>query len=118
MNENVYWVLELAVQTGRLNDFSALKQQMVAAAQDETGTLNYEWNISADGAVCHVYVRYSDSAAVMVHMRAFGTRFSDRFMALAKITRMTVYGTPSTEVKQALTPYDPMYLAPCGGFKR
>ena len=92
MNDNVYWVLELAIQSQRSSDFGALMLDMVEAAREEQGTLNYEWNISGDGGTCHVYVRYRDSAAVMTHMHAFGSRFSARFMALAKITRMTVYG--------------------------
>jgi len=119
MNENVYWVLELAVQPGRLNEFRSLMQEMVEAARtQEPGTLNYEWNISGDGTACHIYVRYRDPAAVMAHMAVFGARFTDRFVALAKITRMVVYGAPGAEVKQALAPYGPVYLAPFGGFKR
>lgn len=119
MNENVYWVLELAVRPGRLNDFRNLMQEMVAAASDnEPGTLNYEWNIGDDGTACHIYVRYKDSAAVMRHMAVFGTKFTDRFMALAQITRTAVYGAPSAEVKAALAPYGPVFFAPFGGFKR
>ena len=118
MDENVCWVLELAVEPGRREDFSALMRDMVAAAGCERGTLNYEWSISSDGTVCHVYVRYLDSAAVMTHMRGFGDRFSSRFLALAKITRMTVYGAPSAEVMHALAPYGATYLAPYGGFRR
>ncbi len=118
MNENVYWVLELAVQAGRLHELRDLMQDMVAAARNnEPGTLNYEWNISDDGTVCHVYVRYANPAAVMLHMAAFGTKFTDRFMALAQITRMVVYGSPGAEVKAALAPYVAVYLAPWGGFK-
>jgi quinol monooxygenase YgiN len=119
MNGNVYWVLELAVQPGRLNDLRRVMHDMVeAASTHEPGTLNYEWNVSDDGTVCHIYVRYRDSAAVMTHMRAFGTKFTARFMELVTITRFTVYGSPNAEVKAALAAYGPVYLAPFGGFKR
>ena len=119
MNENVYWVLELAVQPGRLNDFRSLMQDMVAAARDnEPRTLNYEWNISDDGTVCHIYVRYENPAAVMLHMAAFGTKFTRRFMELVQITRLVVYGAPSAEVKAALAPYGAVYLAHFGGFRK
>ena len=33
MNANVYWVLELEVQPGRLNDLSSVMQDMVEAAR-------------------------------------------------------------------------------------
>ena len=118
MDENVYWLLELAVTPGQLNELGGLMREMVEAAREEPGTLNYEWSISADATVCNVYVRYRDAAAVMAHMRSFGSRFSVRFMELAKITRMTVYGSPGAEVRRALAPYGPVYLAPFGGFKR
>ncbi len=119
MNANVYWVLELAVRPGRLNDLRSLMQDMVDAARtNEPGTLNYEWNVSDDGRACHIYVRYQDSTAVMTHMQAFGTRFTARFMELVTITRFVVYGSPDAEVKAALAAYGPVYLAPCGGFKR
>jgi quinol monooxygenase YgiN len=118
MNADVYWLLELALTAGRLDEFRALMRDMVAAAGTETGTLNYEWNISDDGSVCHIYVRYRDPAAVMAHMHAFGSRFSARFLALAKITRLTVYGAPNDEVRQALAVYRPVYFSPLGGFQR
>ena len=54
----------------------------------------------------------------MTHMRAFGNRFSDRFLDLARITRMVVYGAPDGEVMIALAPYDPIYFEPLGGFRR
>lgn len=118
MNENVYWLLELAVQRGQLAEFRQLMCDMVEAASGEPDTLNYEWNISADGVDCHIYVRYQNSAAVMTHMRSFGSRFSARFLNLARITRIVVYGVPDREVKAALAPYGPIYFEPLGGFKR
>jgi quinol monooxygenase YgiN len=118
MNENVYWLLELAVQHGRRDEFTLLMREMVGAALGEPETLNYEWHINADGTACHVYVRYRNCAAVMTHMRAFGNRFSDRFLDLARITHMVVYGAPDGEVKIALAPYDPIYFEPLGGFRR
>ena len=118
MSENVYWVLELAVRPDRLDDFRGLMREMVAAAASEPGTLNYEWNISSDGTACHIYVRYENPAAVMLHMASFGTQFDSRFAALAQITRMVVYGAPNAEVKAALAPYGAVYFAPLGGFAR
>jgi quinol monooxygenase YgiN len=118
VNLNIYWLLELAIERAHLEDFRTLMQEMISAANAEVGTLNYEWNISADQTACHVYVRYRDAAAVMAHMHAFGSRYSTRFLALATITRMTVYGAADAKVKQALAPYAPVYFMPLGGFAR
>jgi quinol monooxygenase YgiN len=50
---------------------------MVESTKAEPGALNYEWFISEDGTSCHIYERYADSAAAMVHMGHFPA-FSER----------------------------------------
>ena len=115
MTENIYWVLELDVHAGGLESFRALMLEMVAAANREPGTLNYEWNISTDGRVCHIYVRYRNCAAVMDHMASWDGNFSRRFTALATITRMSVYGAPDAQVKAALAGRQDALLCIAGG---
>lgn len=119
MTENVYWVLELAINPGRFEDLKALMAAMVEATQrNEVGALNYEWAISDDGQVCHLYERYQDSAAAMTHLESFGANFAARFMEVVTPTRLVVCGTPSAQVKDALAGLSPVYMAPFGGFKR
>lgn len=118
MSENVSWLLELAVKPGELGTFEALMHEMVESTQAEPGTLSYEWSISDARDVCHVYERYADSAAALAHMGSFGANFAGRFLAAATPTRLTVYGTPSDEVKKGLSGFGPVFLAPFGGFAR
>jgi quinol monooxygenase YgiN len=118
MTENVYWVFELAINPGRFDDLKTLMAAMVEATQkNEAGALNYEWAISDDRQVCHIYERCQDSAAVMTHVGSFAN-FTARFMELVKPTRLVVYGTPSAQVKDALAGLSPVYMAPFGGFRR
>jgi quinol monooxygenase YgiN len=92
---------------------------MVEATQkNEPGTLNYEWAISDDRQVCHVYERYRDSAAVMTHLESFGAKFAVRLMEAVTPARLVVYGTPSAQLKDGLAGLDPVYMAPLGGFRR
>jgi quinol monooxygenase YgiN len=119
MTNEVSWMLELSLQPGREKDFRALMNEMVEATRaSEPGTLNYEWSLSADGATGHIYERYTDSAAVMIHAAAFGGKFAGRFLEILQPTRMVVYGTPSQEVKDALADFAPVYMQPVGGFSR
>jgi hypothetical protein len=91
--------------------------EMVEATQrNEVGALNYQWAISDDRQVCHVYERYQDSAATVTHLESFGANFAVRFMEVVKPT--VVYGTPSAQVKEALAGLSPVYMAPFGGFSR
>ena len=118
MTENVYWVLELAINPGRFEDLKTLMAAMVEATQrNEAGALNYEWAISDDQKSCHIYERYQDSAAVMVHLKSFGDHFATRFAELGTPTRFVIYGTPSAQVKEALGA-NVVYMAPFMGFSR
>jgi quinol monooxygenase YgiN len=118
MSENVYWTLELTINPGRFEDLRSLMAEMIDATEKEPGALNYEWAISDDRQVCHLHERYQDSAAAMIHLRSFGTNFAARFLDVLKLTRCIVYGTTNAQVKDALAPFGPAYMAPLGGFKR
>jgi len=119
MSENVYWVIELAVSPGCFEDLKTLNAELVEATRkNEVGMLDNHWAISDDRQVCHIYERFQDSAAVMTHLQWFGPNFGERFMKILKPTRFVVYGTPSVEVKDAISEFNPVYMAPLGGFRR
>lgn len=119
MNTHVCWMLELQVREGREADFRALMAEMASATEaNEPGTLDYEWSLSADGRTCHLWERYADSAAALVHGAAFGSRYAPRFLDVLSPTRLTLYGSPSDEVKAALAPFNPVLMQPAAGFSR
>ena len=118
MSENVYWVIELAVNPGRFEALKTLVAELLEANRNKVGFLTYAVAISDDRQVCHIYERFQDSAAVMTHLQWFGPNFSERFMKILKPTRVVVYGTPSVEVKDAVAGLNPVYMAPLGGFRR
>ena len=111
--------LELSLKPGHEAKLAALVSEMVAATSaNEAGTLSYEWSLSADGATCHIFERYADSAAVLTHLGAFGEKFAGRFLELLTPVRCSVYGSPSPEVKEGLAVLNPVYMRPVGGFNR
>jgi len=115
----VSWMLEMQAQPERSDELRALMEEMVANTHShEPGTLSYEWFMNADGTVCHLYERYADSAAVLVHLQTFGARFAERFMSLLTPTRFTVYGSPDTAVQGALSALQPTYMGQAAGFHR
>ena len=117
MSGTVSWMLTLSVNEGKLDKFRELMEEMVAATREESGTLMYEWFLSEDDA-CHLYERYADDGATMVHLGNFGAKFAGRFLGCVTPTGFSVYGTPGAEVRQALGAFGPDYLAPFGGFAR
>lgn len=119
MNDHIFWLLELSVKDGEMDNVKTLMADMVAATQaDEPGALNYEWFVDEGDNTIHVYERYADSDAVMVHLGNFGEKFADRFLATMEPTRLMVYGNPSDEVTEALTGFGAVFHPPTAGFAR
>lgn len=118
MSNSISWNLQMSVHEGRLNDARNLMTEMVAATRQEQGTQGYEWFLSEDGKTCHINERYADSAAVMVHLGNFGSKFADRFLACFKPTSLSVYGEPSAAARAALDGFGAAYLGWLGGFNR
>jgi quinol monooxygenase YgiN len=114
-----FWVVELAIKPGELASFRALMSDMVTAIEtNEPGTLNYELFISEDERTCHIYERYRDAEAVRAHLANFSQGFADRFAAAVEVTRFTVYGDPDDEVREAVSDFGVVYMAPIGGVTR
>ena len=116
MPAEVSWILEASFQPGREKDFRILVDEMVAATR--ANTLNYEWSTSPDGSVCHIFERYVDSAAVMIHLATFGQKYASRFLEVLKPVRFVVYGSPNLDVKNALAAFNTVYMQPVGGFSK
>jgi quinol monooxygenase YgiN len=119
MSDAVSWVLELSVKDGQLDAFKALAREMSETTQaDEPGATHYEWYTNDDGKTVHVYERYADSAATMVHLGNFGAKFAERFMACVDLGRFMVYGDPSAEVRDALAGLGAAHMTQFAGFAR
>lgn len=119
MSAQISWILELEIQGGRQDDLRHLAAEMVGSTKaNEPGTLAYEWSISADGKQCHIFERYVDSAALLAHVATFGEKFAGRFLEILKPVRFVVWGSPSSEARDAVADFRPIYMQPVGGFNR
>ncbi len=118
MENHVSWVIELAVKPGELGTFKTLMEEMVAGTRTEPPTLNYEWYISEDDSVIHIFEKYADSDAMIAHVSGFLEKWAARFLASVDVTRFTVYGDPSAAAREMLAGFGPTYLGPWGGFAR
>jgi quinol monooxygenase YgiN len=118
MSDNVHWVIEVNIKDGQLDAFKALANEMSKATKAEDGTLAYEWYISDDGKHCHIYERYADSAAAMVHLANFGAKFAERFLACGEPGRFVVYGNANDDVRAGLAPMGAVHMSQIAGFVR
>lgn len=119
MNESISWVFEVSINDGELENFKALMKEMVeATAENEPGTLAYEWFISEDKKRCHICEWYRDSAATVAHLTVFKANYAARLMSLSEATRFVVYGNPDAAVLEALDGFGADYMLTLGGFVR
>src|SRR5579864_8881953 len=101
MSDNVLVVSEFNINAGQLDNLKALIGEMIdALKRDEPEALNYEWFISADGNCVHVYERYADSDAFMVHLGSLLQKYVERLLAYATATQVTIYGNVSDKVRE------------------
>ena len=117
MSNQIYWLLEVAIKPEKLDAIRSVALDLIAKTESEPGTLAYQWNLSEDETVCHIYERYQNADAVLTHVQSFGT-FAARFMEASNPTRFHVYGPVNDAVKEALADLQPVYFSDLGGFSR
>ena len=119
MDNSVYWNLELQIKPDKKEDLKALAADMSARTKEhEPGTLNYEWQVNADMTECHIFERYTDSDALMVHLGNFQEHFAGRFFEVFDIKGWMVYGAPNEQVKDVLGGMGAQFMEKIGGFSR
>ena len=91
----------IVIHDGKLEEFKRLVAQCVEIVRTkDTGTLEYEHFLSADGTECFVHERYRDSAAGLEHMANIGPMMEP--LSEVCTTTCEVCGTPSPELREAL----------------
>lgn len=118
MSNDISWHVELQVKAGQLDVLCALTNEMVESTKSEPGALIYERYISHDRQIVHVFERYVDANAAVAHLTAFGKTYGERFGKMVDRKRFTVFGTPTTELKEILDPLGATYAAALAGFAR
>lgn len=93
METHISWLIEGAVKPGELAALSVLIDDMVTSTREEPGSLIFEFFAGGDGDQVHVYERFADAAAALVHLSTFGERFAGRFLATTPHDGSPLWGT-------------------------
>jgi (4S)-4-hydroxy-5-phosphonooxypentane-2,3-dione isomerase len=116
MNGQISWHVELAIKPGQLKSFLALTGEMVASARREHGVLSYQRFVSEDGKTIHIYERYADCAAALMHLKTFAKTFAEQFQSMVERKRFVVLGYPTADLKAALDELGAIYFKLFGDF--
>ena len=112
------YVVEWTIGDGETEKFKEMASGFVGSVQnDEPNTVTYQWYLSDDGKKCLLHEAFTDSDALLQHLANVGPTLPD-LLALAPITRVEVFGTPSVEAREALDGLGAAYFPHLGGFQR
>jgi quinol monooxygenase YgiN len=118
MKQDVYWLCTFRIKPDDFDAFKAVVAPLVAETRKETGSMAYEYNVTADHTSIHILEHYRDSAAVVHHVTQTFSKFADAFTALASVESFVVYGTPEREARQLLDGFGAVYVTPFDGFTK
>jgi quinol monooxygenase YgiN len=119
MKSHVSWIVKIGIKDGKLSDFNSFMTDMIKETKNnELETQSYEWYFNEEQTECHIYEKYTDSAAAMIHLNSFGDNFAERFTALVDPIGVTIYGDASSSVKEALSGFSPNSFSHVAGFTR
>ncbi|RIK09830.1 MAG: hypothetical protein DCC49_05285 [Acidobacteria bacterium] len=117
MDKQVALHLELKVNDGQLETIKSVMAEMVESAEKEEGTLGYEWFISEDESMVHVFERYLDSDAAAVH-GANVMPLLPKMISAVQVVKATAFGEPSDEYRQRMASMGAEWFGTLGGFVR
>lgn len=104
-----------SVRAGKFGAFKQLVSQIVAAARKEPGTLVYEYSVSHDEKIVHIFERYRNDDALVSHIEETFLPFSERFLSLVDMKSLIVYGKPAGKARNILDGFGAIYLTPFDG---
>src|SRR5579864_7858880 len=99
----VYFLVELTVHEGKLDEFKGIAQEMNAGSQSEPGTLGYEWYFSEDGKRCRLVETYATADDVQAHIAGpVVQQLVPKLLQQATLDRFEVYGDPGPKAAAML----------------
>ena len=110
-------VFHMTVEPEALEEFKSLIAQIVALSNKEPGTLIYEYSLGEDGRSVHIVERYL-TEGVLPHVEQTFGPFAERFLKLATINALYVYGEPPADLRAKLASFGAVFMAPLAGFAR
>jgi quinol monooxygenase YgiN len=116
VRDEIYWIVTAALQPENFDTFKETITPLVEATRKEQGSNAYDYSVSADRTVVHIYESYRDSAAVVTHVRDTFSQFAEEFGKLVSIEAFVVYGWPDAAAKGILDGFGSAYMTPFVGF--
>ena len=117
MTSDIYWIFKAEIGEGKLEALKSLAPKFCQITEKESGVIAYEWSISTDGKMLHVYERYVDSDAALTHLANVDPHIPE-LMELVTPTEIECYGAASNSFKEAVKDFPIVYMENFEGFHK
>ncbi|WP_372571969.1 putative quinol monooxygenase [Ruegeria jejuensis] len=115
--DDIHWSITMSVNEGMADKVVPLVTRMSEATMaNEPDALIYEY--MQDGDTVHIYERYADNDAAMLHMSNFGANFAEEFFEAFTVDSIAIYGPAGDDLKEVFADANPAYLGKIAGFAR
>jgi quinol monooxygenase YgiN len=115
----VYFIVDLTIVEGRVDEFQAIAEEMVAGTQTEPGALGYEFYLDADRRQGRLIEIYSDSDAALAHCKGRVVQeLVPKLLSVSSLAGFSVYGDLSAEAADVLTQGGAKLFQQWRGFNR
>jgi quinol monooxygenase YgiN len=117
--ERIRLLVDLEIHQGKFAEFEAIAKQMVAVSEQEPGTLNYKFYLSADRVQCRLVEGYTDQNAILTHFKGPAVQtLVPQLVRHCTPKRMEFYGNPGSEVSAMASAFGAQFFGPSEGFDR
>ena len=117
MTSNIYWIFKAEIGEGKLEALKKLASKFCQITEIESSVIAYEWSISTNGKMLHVYERYVDSDAALTHLANVDPHIPE-LMELVTPTEIICYGAASNSFKEAVKDFPMVYMENFEGFHK
>jgi hypothetical protein len=117
MKNEIYTLYHLSIDPADFAEFSALADTLVQATALEPDTTIYEYVANAAHTEVHIVERYLPQG-LLPHVEQTFAPFAAKFLELARIEKVFVYGETTAEIRAKLDGFGAIYFAPLAGFSR
>ena len=115
----VYFIVDLDISAGKVDEFQAIAEEMVAGTQQEPGALGYEFYLDEDQRHCRLIEVYSNSDAALAHCKGHVVQqLVPKLLSVSSLAGFSVYGDLTPETADILTQGGARLFKTCGGFNR
>jgi len=115
----VYFIVDLAIAAGKLDQFQAIAEDMVAGTREENGAVAYEFYLDAEQQRCRLIEIYSGSDAALAHCQGRVVQeLVPKLLGVSTLTGFAVYGDLSAEAAELLTQVGAQLFTTWRGFNR